>query len=153
LHRSIVHGILDAMDITLAVIADYANVTRDGKLNVMGVFNSLKVKSVPHIQPQIHLVWQGEAGPAEWGMQKDVEVKLLDENARQVLSIQGKLMIPAKGEAGRLSSINSIMAFNNVKFEVAGDYAFAILIGGETKRNIPLRVTVAPPPPSLPAQP
>jgi len=134
LHRSIVHGILDAMDITLAVIADYANVTRDGKLNVMGVFN-------------------GEAGPAGGGMQKDVGVKLLDENARQVLSIQGKLMIPAKGEAGRLSSINSIMAFNNVKFEVAGDYAFAILIGGETKRNIPLRVTVAPPPPSLPAQP
>jgi len=135
------------MDIPLAVIADYASATREGKLNVMGIFNALKVKSLPHTQPQIYLVWQAEAGPAEWGMKKDVEIKLLDENAKQVLSVRGNLMIPEKGEAGRLTSINSIMAFNNVKFEVAGDYAFAILIGGETRRNVPLRINLAPPPP------
>jgi len=134
------------MDISMAVIADYASATRDCKLNVMGIFNALKVKSLPHIQSQIYLIWQAEAGPAEWGMKKDVEIKLLDENARQVLSVRGDLVIPAKGEAGRRTSINSIMTFNNVKFEVAGDYAFAILIGGETRRNVPLRINLTPPP-------
>ncbi|MCX6382155.1 MAG: hypothetical protein NT023_22205 [Armatimonadetes bacterium] len=30
------------MDLTLAVLADYANITEDGKLNIMGVFGEIK---------------------------------------------------------------------------------------------------------------
>jgi hypothetical protein len=37
------------------------------------------------------------------------------------------------------------MGFNNVKFDAEGDYEFAILIGGETKKNVSFRVSYAPP--------
>ena len=131
------------MDVPLAVVADYANVTKEGKLNVMGFFASLNAKAFPHVHPQMHLVWQAEAGPAEWGMKKDIEVKLLDENAKQLLSVRGNLEVPARGEAGRPVTINSIMVFNNIKFESAGDYVFAILVGGETKKNVPFRVKLS----------
>ena len=132
------------MEVTLAVLADYANVSREGKLNVMGLFTHINARALPYVHPQMLLVWEGEAGPAEWGTRKDVEVKLLDEAGNQILSIRGNLEVPG-GEPGRPARLNSVMAFHNVKFEAEGDYVFAILIGGETKKKIPFRVSYRPP--------
>jgi len=60
------------------------------------------------------------------------------------LSVRGNLEVP-RGEPGRPVRINSLMGFNNVKFDAEGDYEFAILIGGETKKNVSFRVSYAPP--------
>jgi hypothetical protein len=132
------------MEVTLALLADYANVTKDGKLNVMGVFAHINARALPYVHPQMVLVWEAEAGPAEWGTRKDVEVKLLDEAANQMLSVRGNPEVP-RGQPGRPVRINSVMAFNNVKFDVEGDYVFSILIGGEVKKNVSFRVTHTPP--------
>ena len=132
------------MDVTLALLADYANVTREGKLNVMGLFTIINAPALPWVHPQMQLVLELEASPAEWDMQKDIEIKLLDADANPMLAVRGGVKVP-RGEAGRRVRINSIMTFGNVKFNAEGDYIFAILIGGETKKEIPLRVNYAPP--------
>jgi hypothetical protein len=132
------------MEVTLAVLADYANVTKEGKLNVMGLFTHINARVLPYVHPQMLLVWEGEAGPAEWGTRKDVEIKLLDEAANQILSVHGNLEVP-RGEPGRRVRINSLMAFNSVKFDAEGDYVFSILIGGETKKDVAFRVSHVPP--------
>lgn len=134
------------MEVKLAVLADYANVTKEGKLNVMGLFTNINARVLPWVHPQMLLVWEAEAGPAEWETRKDVEIKLLDEAANQMLSIRGNLEVP-RGEPGRPVRINSIMSFNNVKFDSEGDYVFSILIGGETKENVSFRVSHTPPAP------
>src|SRR5215217_3944288 len=72
-----------AMEVKLAVLADYANVSQDGKLNIMGIFQEINAPSLPFPLPQMFLV---------------------------------------------------------VPFEEAGDYHFAILVGGETKDTVPLHV-------------
>lgn len=136
--------ILTHMKVTLAVLADYANVTREGKLNVMGLFTHVNARVLPYIHPQMLLVWEAEAGPAEWETRKDVEIKLLDEAASQMLSVRGNLEVP-RGEPGRPVRINSVMTFNNVKFDAEGDYVFSILIGGETKKNVSFRLNYTPP--------
>jgi hypothetical protein len=132
------------MEVSLAVLADYANVTKEGKLNVMGLFTHINARVLPYVHPQMLLVWEAEAGPAEWETRKDVEIKLLDEAANQILSVRGNLEVP-RGEPGRPVRINSLMGFNNVKFDAEGDYEFAILIGGETKKNVSFRVSYTPP--------
>jgi hypothetical protein len=144
LHDYRTRDILTYMEVSLAVLADYANVTKEGKLNVMGLFTHINARVIPYIHPQMLLVWEAEAGPAEWGTRKDVEIKLLDEAANQILSVRGNLEVP-RGEPGRPVRINSLMGFNNVKFDAEGDYEFAILIGGETKKNVSFRVSYIPP--------
>jgi len=131
------------MDVALAVLADYANVTREGKLNVMGLFTIIKAPRLPWVHPQMQVVLQLEAGAAEWETQKDIQVKLLDADANSLLDVRGSVKIP-RGEAGRRVHVNSIMTFANVKFQTEGDYVFAILIGGETKKELPLRVMHVP---------
>jgi hypothetical protein len=131
------------MEVTLAVLADYANVTREGKLNVMGLFTHINARVLPYVHPQMLLVWEAEAGVAEWETRKDVEIKLLNEAANQILSIRGNLEVP-KGEPGRPVRINSVMAFNNVRFDTEGDYVFSILIGGENKKDVSFRVSYIP---------
>jgi hypothetical protein len=144
LHDYRTRDILTYMEVTLAVLADYANVTKEGKLNVMGLFTHINARVIPYVHPQMLLVWEAEAGPAEWGTRKDVEIKLLDEAANQILSVRGNLEVP-RGEPGRPVRINSLMGFNNVKFDAEGDYEFAIIIGGETKKNVSFRVSYIPP--------
>ena len=131
------------MDVTLALLADYANVTKEGKLNVMGIFSVINATALPCIHPQMQLVLELEAGSAEWDMQKDIEVKLLDADGNQKLAVRGNVKIP-RGEAGKRVRMNSTMTFGNLKFDVEGDYIFAVLIGGETKKEIPLRVNYVP---------
>ena len=131
------------MEVNLALLADYANVTREGKLNVMGLFSVINAPSLPWVHPQMQLVLDLEAGPAEWDTQKDLQVKLLDADGSQILATGGSIKVP-KGEAGRRVRISSVMTFGNIQFNAEGDYTFAILIGGETKREIPLRVSHVP---------
>jgi hypothetical protein len=144
LHDRRTRDILIRMEVTLAVLADYANVTKDGKLNVMGIFAHINARVLPYVHPQMLLVWEAEAGPAEWGTRKDVEVKLLDEAANQILSVRGNPEVP-RGKPGRPVRINSVMAFNNVKFDAEGDYVFSVLIGGEVKKNVSFRLSRTPP--------
>jgi len=134
------------MDVTLALLADYANVTREGKLNVMGLFTIINAAALPWVHPQMQLVLELEAGPAEWDTQKNIEIKLMDQDANTVLAIGGSVKVP-RGEPGRRVHVNSIMTFGNVKFDAEGDYIFSILIGGETKKETPLRVNFVPRPP------
>ena len=137
------------MDVTLALLADYANVTREGKLNVMGIFSDINAPIFPWVHPQMQLVLDLEAGAAEWDTQKKVEIKLLDEDANTILAIGADVKVP-RGQPGRRVHVNSILTLGNIKFNKSGDYEFAILIGGETKKEIPLRVNqVSPPPPPV----
>lgn len=136
------------MEVTLALLADYANMTREGKLNVMGLFAIINAPVLPWTHPQMQLVLEFEAGAAEWDTEKKIEIKLLDADANQVFAVGGTAKVP-RGEPGRRVHINSILTLNNVSFNAEGDYSFAVLIGGETKKEIPLRVNLAPPVPPV----
>lgn len=133
------------MEVKLALLADYANVTREGKLNLMGIFDVINAPSLPWTHPQMRLVLTFEANPAEWDTQKKVQIKLLDADAREKLTMGADIKVPT-GKSGRNVPINSIIVINNLRFDVAGYYAFYILIGEETKKEIPLTVNYVPRP-------
>ena len=42
--------------INYLLFCDHASVTMEGKLNIMGIFNSFLMKSVPAVQSQFHIV-------------------------------------------------------------------------------------------------
>src|SRR5258708_34223328 len=74
------------MELAFLHIADYASVTKDDKLNVMGIFSAINAPSFPAPHPEMHVVAQLAADPAEYGRQFQVTIKLLVENASHELA-------------------------------------------------------------------
>jgi len=44
------------MHISFAVFADAANLSQEGKLNILGVFDAVQVSAFPSVHPRTHLV-------------------------------------------------------------------------------------------------
>lgn len=131
------------MDVSLALLADYANVTADGKLNILGLFDTIFVQQFPAVHPQMQLIFQLEAHPAEAGQQKQVEVHLMTEDGRPILSISADMALQPKTSLAPIAEMmktQQIVGFHNVRFEKPGTYQFAILVNGDTKKTVSLKV-------------
>jgi uncharacterized protein DUF6941 len=127
------------MDITLALIADAANVSADGKLNIMGVFNALGATTFPVVHPQIAMVLRFEANRAEEGKTRKIEIALSDIDGAKLFAIGADLVVPA-APPGTPIRLNHILMLNNLQFPKAGDYVFNVLIGDDHKAAIDLRL-------------
>lgn len=127
------------MEVTLALLADAANISREGKLNLLGIFNTIYANSFPAIHPKMQLVLSFESTHAEVGRQKNIEIVLFGADNDKIGSIVGKFAVP-KGEAGYPIQINHIVDIPPLRLEKPGDYVFRILINGEDKKFSPLRV-------------
>lgn len=139
------------MDITLALIADAANVSADGKLNIMGVFNALGASTFPVVHPQIAMVLRFEANRAEEGKTRKIEIALADGDGAKLFAIGADLVVP-QAPPGTPIRLNHILMLNNLQFPRAGDYVFNVLIGDDHKAAIDLRlIEVKPEPRPTPA--
>lgn len=126
------------LNATLLLIADYANTTADNKLNVMGIFTQVYSTNFPTIHPQMYLVAQLSASPAEYGRKFKLGVKLLDADAtKEVISFDGEVQVPV-GENGQPAIMNFIVSFVSVIFEKPGSYQFSLLINEDEKATYPL---------------
>lgn len=129
------------MKVALGVLADYANVSAEGKLNIMGVFQVVYAAQFPLVYPQMHLILTLEADPSEMGIKKQLEIKLMGPDGAPLLGVGGEMEVP-KGSPfpGTAIGLNHILGFQGVRFEKPGDYQFAVLISGDHKQSIPLKV-------------
>ena len=128
------------MEVTLAVACDYANLSQDGKLNILGVFNEINAPVLPFNIPQMYIVVSTAAEPSEQGREFPFELLLWGEDGNEILAIQQSLQFPpAPAPGGRVSN-NQIIGLAGIPFPTAGDYSFIIRIGGEQRRAISLRV-------------
>jgi hypothetical protein len=127
------------MEITKALVADYANVEQSGKLNVLGIFSVIRSANFPFIHPQMQLIFMWEAGRVESGTAKQIEVHLTDADGKKLVGISGQFKVP-EGKSGKRISGNHIVILNNIKFEKAGEHVFNILINGELKAQAEFEV-------------
>lgn len=129
------------MEVKLAAIADYANVTDSGKLNIMGIFGQLNPPKLPFRLPTMYLVLSLWSNLAEVGSTKDITIRLIGQDGDLVLEAATKTVVspPALPNKG-VSEAASVLMLNNLQFDRPGDYQFCILINGETKETIDLRV-------------
>lgn len=127
------------MQATLAVLADAANVTKEGKLNILGIFDRIGVRSFPATHPQMQVVLRLEAAYAETDRPHKVEIKLHEPDGDMVFNLNGEFM-PKGGEPGEVSVSNQIIAIGNLPLRKPGGHTFSIFIDGDLKTQIPLKV-------------
>ena len=129
------------MEIRIAALADYASISEGSKLNILGIFTQIFSEKEPIINPQMQLVVQFEFEPSE-ASKKDFKVVLQDDDAREIFSLSGEMEVPrARGPEPAI--VNQVLKFNNVTFPKFGGYEFQVLIGGEVKAKLPVKVLKA----------
>jgi hypothetical protein len=133
------------MRVTLNVLADYANLSVEGKLNIMGVFTQIVAMSVPSMHPRMQLVLRFESEPAERGMSKTVQIKLLDADGNQLAGVAQALSIPEN--APLRAQFPVLLALNGLTLPKYGQYTFHVLVNEDTKAEVPFEVI--PPPAQL----
>ena len=132
------------MNVNLAVLADYANVSQEGKLNIMGVFQEVNPVSLPAVVPQMYLIVSFEAGAAEFGTEKHIRVALLEMDGSEVMSMEAPMVVQQPSRSGTRAYINQILVLQGLTLPRPGDYAFHVLVNGDEKRAIPLHVNEPP---------
>jgi len=129
------------MEISYAVIADYANISREGKPNIMGIFDLIWTETFPCNHGQMFLVTSILAEPLDT-KNKDWEIKVIlyDENSEKILTIGGIFNFRNSPE-GELGTANSILILNNLPFKEPGTYKFSIFIDNALKKEIRLKLS------------
>ena len=129
------------MQVNLAVLCDAANVSREGKLNILGEFDSIHVSNFPLVYPTMVLVVRLEAHPTEAG-DHTLKLHLFDEDGRDVVpSLRGEVPTghqPFLGVPIRTAPL--ILQMHGVRFEQAGHYSFELLVDDHHLRSLPLHV-------------
>ena len=129
------------MNVVFALLADAANVSQEGKLNILGNFAQLNASTYPARHPEMQLVVRLEASPAETGGQKKLEIRAIDEDGNVVGSgLEAEIVVPAAPSPGERIQMQLMIRMVDVTFTKAGRYVFAILIDGRTEAEVPLKV-------------
>ncbi|CAN5635166.1 hypothetical protein BH23GEM9_BH23GEM9_06050 [soil metagenome] len=126
------------MHVKLALLADYANVTADGKLNILGIFDRISVHEIPAVHPQMHLILRLEAHPAERNRVHNVEIRLYDPDGDTVFEVKGDVV--PQGNVGDMIATNQILTLNNLQLSKSGGYIFVVFVNNDLKSEIPLGV-------------
>lgn len=130
------------MEVDLAVIADAANVSQEGKLNILGIFDTIWARDFPFRHGSMAFVVRVRADFTEAGTHR-LEVRLVDADGKQLFRAEGPLEVAAAGP-GRPLKPHIIMGLTGVSFPRAGDYSFEVFLDGDHRRSVPLYVLEGP---------
>ena len=138
---SISHNVAP-MNIVFAVLADAANVSREGKLNILGNFANINASEFPTRHPQMQLVLRMEASPAEVGMEKNIEVTMLDADGQRIAGFTADFTVPEPKTAGEEVQMQTILHLRDTVFPQPGRYGIHVLINGNEEARVPLTLTL-----------
>ncbi len=127
------------VQVTLALLADYANVSKEGKLNILGIFDNINAQSLPATHPQMQLVLTLEADRGDADKEHKIEIELIDADGTKLFSIGGDLRF-ASPPPGEHIKVNHIIQLNNLQFNRFGNHEFKIRINKEVRQSVPLSV-------------
>jgi hypothetical protein len=125
--------------VTFALLADGANVSREGKLNILGVFDTLFARSFPTTHAQMQLVVRFEAEAGEAGGTRNVEVQFVSEDNRVLFRLPGAMTVQQRS-LGETVRMEHILTLNSLQLEAPGKYRFDIVVDGEVLAAVPMRV-------------
>lgn len=143
------------MKVPLALVCDAANVSREGKLNILGVFSALRARQFPCVHPSLTLVVGLEATYTERG-EHSIDIRLVDADGGELIKLDGQVNIQGE-RPGRPIFTQAILQLNNIAFPHPGTYTVDILVDRRHERSVPLEVHEFPEPaddhPGVPESP
>ena len=140
------------MHISFAVFADGANLSQEGKLNVLGVFDALAVGGFPAVHPRTHFVVRLQGTAEDTGAHR-LSFTWVNPAGEILWSSDGELNVtPGPNPAFEMDL--PIIAVIDLPLNQAGAYSMQVALDGDLTAEVHLHVSgtapvVMPPPAGL----
>ena len=138
------------MHVSFALFADAANLSQEGKLNILGVFDAVRVEQFPAVHPRGTLVVRIKASPSDAGVHA-VELRWTNPRGQVLWESPAQLEIgpPPVGA----TDVDMPLIFQlDLPLDVGGSYRMDIGLDGRTAAQAVLHVQAGAPP-MVPAPP
>jgi hypothetical protein len=127
------------MHISFAVFADAANLSQEGKLNILGVFDAVQVAGLPTIHPRTHFVVRLKADGDDIGAHK-LSFRWLSPFDEELWSSSGEMSVaPAPNPVFEVDL--PIIAEVDLPLNVVGQYTKQVTLDGEPTASARLFVS------------
>ncbi|MGV3707664.1 MAG: DUF6941 family protein [Gemmatimonas sp.] len=136
------------MHVSFALFADGANLSQEGKLNVLGVFDAVHVGNLPAVHPRATLVVRLKGTSADVGAHA-VTLRWRNPKGTELWSSAAELNVNAPpGHAAEMDM--PLIASIDLPLDMPGDYAMMIELDGrvhaETKLHVRAGAPIVAPP-------
>ncbi|MDZ4864660.1 MAG: hypothetical protein SGJ01_14600 [Gemmatimonadota bacterium] len=130
------------MDVTFAHLCDYATVSQDGKLSVMGIFGAINTPQVPAVHPQMYLAFELAFDYTEIGRDFTAGVQIVDEDGKIIWDLKGggSIQSPLPPKPGDTPTAGQIFVIQGLKFDKFGSYDVNIFANGRPAKRIALKL-------------
>jgi hypothetical protein len=129
------------MHISFAVFADGANLSQEGKLNVLGVFDALAVSGFPSMHPRTHFVVRLKGTTEDTGAHT-LTFSWVNPEGEVLWSSDGELNV-APGANPAMEMDLPIIAVIDLPLNLAGIYRMQVSLDGDLTAEVPLHVSNA----------
>ncbi|HKG91562.1 MAG TPA: hypothetical protein VKA84_06720 [Gemmatimonadaceae bacterium] len=129
------------MHISFALFADAANLSQEGKLNILGVFDTVQVGALPAIHPRANLVVRLKGNRADAGTHT-LMLRWTNPRGEELWSSAGELSI-APPPPGVTEMDFPLIAAIDLPIDQAGAFRMSIDLDASTKVELPVQVRAA----------
>ena len=132
------------MNVQVAVLCDAAT-DDNGKLNLLGSFNTIYARELPAIHPQCAVALRVTFFSADEGNHK-LRLNFIDADGRSIMPGIDIPVTVALPEDMHFGTRNFIVNIQQLKFEQPGLFSVDLSLDGQSQAGIPLLVKHVPPP-------
>ena len=131
------------MQVSFALFADAANLSQEGKLNILGVFDAVQVGALPTVHRRASLVVHLKGADEDTGVHT-LTLRWLSPSGEELWSTQGQVEVQAP-PAGKVGMDLPLIAAVDLPLDLPGAYAMHIAVDDQPSAAVPLHVRAASP--------
>ena len=126
------------MHVSFALFADAANLSQEGKLNILGVFDAVQVGTLPAVHPRAHLVVRLKGTRTDVGSHT-VTLRWINPQGDELWSSNGELNI-GPPPSGIAEMDLPLIATIDLPLDAPGSYVMGITLDDEPRAEVRLQV-------------
>ncbi len=131
------------MHVSFALFADAANISQEGKLNILGVFDALQVANLPAVHPRATMVVRIKALPDDVGRHV-LAFAWVSPDGDEMWSSSGELEVGAP-PAGATELDVPVIAAIDLPIQTAGTHVMRVALDGDLCAELLLHVRTGAP--------
>ena len=131
------------MHVTFALFADAANLSQEGKLNILGVFDAVQVGTLPTLHPRATLVVRLKATRDDVGSHA-LGLAWVNPRGNELWTSNGEVNVGAP-PAHVVEMDLPVVAAIDLPIDQPGSYVMRIALDGVVAAEVPLQVSTSGP--------